>query len=153
MWRAHPESWLSRSFMIERRGRPIGRVVFASWSDRGAIELDGRRLPIRGEGFWRRRYFLSEDGKTLLRAQPAGPFRTGFHLVHGDEEYSLHRSSFLGRSHDLTRRGRPLGTIRAIGFLQRVSHIDLDDELAPELALFSFWLVVLLRRHPVAVAS
>ncbi|NOT29518.1 MAG: hypothetical protein HOP15_03610 [Planctomycetes bacterium] len=153
MWRADPVGWLARSYRIEERGLVVGKVEFGSWSERGALELGGRRLPIRREGFWHPKFHLTNGSETLATGQAAGAFRHGFTLAHGDQEYRLDPSSFFRRSFALTQRGRSLGEIRALGFFGRSARIELDDELAPELRLFAFWLVALAWRRAATAAA
>jgi len=130
-----------RLYRIEDAAAVVGRVGLGNWAVSARIELDGRELAIRRQGFWGAKYFLTEAGTTVVTALPAGIFPHGFYLVRGDEEYRLDRGPLFARSFELTRKGQPLGTIRAAGLFPRDAHIQLDDELAPELRLFAFWLV------------
>lgn len=153
MWRATPAGWFSSRYRVEERGQTIATLEFGSWSERGALELDGRRLVIRREGFWKPKFFLSEGPTSLATSLPAGAFRRGFYLAHGDDEYRLDPPSFFGRGYELTQRGRPVGQIRALGFFSRRYHVELDDELAPELRLFALWLVLLAQRRAAAAGA
>jgi len=153
MWRAYPVGWFCRRYRVEDGGRTLATLEFGSWSERGALELDGRRLAIRREGFWNPRFFLSEGTKDLVTSLSAGAFRRGFYLAHGDDEYRLDPSSFFGRSYALTQRGRPVGEVRAVGFFSRHYQVELDGELAPELRLFALWLVLLAHRRAAAAAA
>lgn len=153
MWRADPTGWLARSYRIEEKGAVVATIGFGAWSERGTLELAGERYPIEGEGFWNRRFHLTHEGKRIATARRTGAFRRGFHLVHGHDECQLDPSGVFSRSFQLTRRGRQLGQISALGAFSRSAHIDLDEELAPELRLFAFWLVLLAWRRAVATAA
>ncbi len=154
MWRAHPVGWLARSYRVEESGRTIGTVEFGSWSECGALVLDGRRLSIQREGYWNPKFHPLEKQGTLATVRSAGAFRRGFYLVWGDEEYRLDRSSTFSRSFAITRRGQVLGQIRALGWFSRGVQIELDGELPHELRLFAVWLVLLAwRRAAAAVAA
>lgn len=153
MWRADPVGWLVRSYRIEERGRVVGRIQFGAWSERGALELERRRLEIRREGFWNPKFHLTEERAGVASARRAGAFRRGFYLAHGDEEYLLQPRSAFRRSFELRCGGRSLGEIRPIGFFGRRACIELDEELAPELRLFAFWLVALAWRGGAAAAA
>lgn len=153
MWSARPVGWLARKYAVEAGGRPVAALEFGSWSERGAIALDGEELEIVREGFWNPKFHLERARERMATARATGTFRRGFAITHGDEEYRLDPSSWLGRAHLLTRRGRALGQIRTLGFLARRFEIDIDDELAPELRLFAFWLVLLSMRRAAAAAA
>jgi hypothetical protein len=153
VWRAYAVGWLARSFRVEDRGRAVGSIEFGTFGERGALELDGRRLAVRREGFWHPRFVLSDGRAELATGQSAGAFRRGFRIVHAGEEYRLDPSSFFGRSYALSRRGRCLGTVRALGLFWRRAQIEIDEELSTELRLFAFWLAVLAWRRAAATAA
>jgi hypothetical protein len=154
MWRAHPVGWLARSDLVEESGRTIGTLECGSWSECGALVLDGQRLSIRREGYWNPTFHLLEKQATLATVRPAGAFRCGYCLVWGDEEFRVDRSSTFGRSFAVTRRGQFLGQIRAIGWFSRRVQIEIAEELPRELRLFALWLVLLAwRRAAVATAA
>ena len=154
MWRAVPFGWLGRRYRIEESGRLVGSVDLGGWAEQGSIEIDGRLMPIRREGFWNRRYFLRRDNEDIASSQSAGAFRRGFYIVHGDDEYRVDPSSFFNRSFALTQRGRSRGEIRSVGlFFKCTTRIELDGDLAPELRLFVFWLVMSARRRAAAAAA
>jgi len=161
MWRADPVGWLSRGYRITNGGELVGNVESGAWNSRGTIELVRRRFTVRRDGFWNPWYELADGREVLARARSAGAFRRGFVLFHGGqqgddkggEEYRLEQATFFGRAFELTRRGEALGRIRPLGFLARSAEIELDEELAPELRLFAFWLVALAWRRASAAAA
>jgi hypothetical protein len=152
MWTACPVGLLARSHRIEERGRTIGTIEFGTWSERGALELEGRRLVIRREGYWNPKFELLDGREVLGRGRSAGAFRRGYCLVWGDEEYRLDPASVFGRSYVLTRRGHHLGTIQAAGIFSRRLHLELDEELPPALRLFALWFVLLAQRRAAAAS-
>jgi hypothetical protein len=152
VWKAHRLGWFTHRYAVEERGAPLATLVFG-WGTHGTIELGERRLAITRSGFWKLELRLLEQGRIVASAGSAGAFRRGFYLVHGEEEYRLDPSSWLGGAFDLTDHGRLLGRIRAVGLSRRSVHLELDEELAPEVRLFAFWLVVFAWRRAAAAAG
>ncbi len=153
MWSARPEGWLSRCYRIEERGQLVGRLEFGLWSEHGTLELGERRLSIQREGLWKPQHHLVEGGTRRASARSTGFWRRGFVLTDGNDEYHLAPSSLTRRSFALTRAGRALGGVRPLGLFSRSAELTLDEELAPELRLFAFWLVVVAWRRAAAAAS
>jgi len=153
VWLSHPIGWLARKYAVEEEGRAVASLEFGSWTERGALVIDGERLEIVREGWWNPAFHLEHGHERLATARKSGAFARGFTIRHGHEDYRTYPSSWLGREHVLTRRGRDLGRIHVRGFLARRFEIDLDDELVPELRLFTFWLVLLAMRRAAAAAA
>src|SRR5262245_32178238 len=152
MWQAHPVGWLARTYAVEERGRPLATLEFGSWSERGALTLADERLEIVREGWWNPRFHLIRRAR-LATASRTSLFRSAFTIEHDGEHYTLGPNSWLGRSYTLSLVHRNLGEIRPQGFLDRRFLVELDEELAPELRLFAFWLVLLVRRRAAAAAA
>jgi hypothetical protein len=141
MWRSRQVGLFPRRYSVEDGAAVVGQVSLGNWAERGRIELAGRELAIRRQGFWNAKYSLTDAGEPVVTALRSGAFGRGFYFARGDDEYHLDRGPFFARSFELTRKGQPLGTIRATGLFPRNAQIQLDDALAPELRLFAFWLV------------
>lgn len=153
MWILRPVGWLAQSYTVEERGKPVATLAFGGWRVQPAIEIDGRRLPIRREGFWNPKFHLSDARTILGTARSAGAFRRGFLLDWGKDEYRVEASSTFSRSFDLLQRARALGRIRALGVFSWRAEVDLDEELPLELRLFTAWLVLLAWRRAAAAAA
>jgi hypothetical protein len=152
MWHARTVGWLGRECAVVEGHQPVATLEFGTWQC-GAIVLDGERLEIARDGWWKPKFHLEGPRGRLATAQKPGNFARGFIVQHGDEEYRLDPTSWHARVHRLTHRGRDLGQIRVLGFLARNFEIELHTELAPELRLFAFWLVLLGMRRAAAAAA
>lgn len=153
MWRAYTVGWLGREYNVVDGSRVVATLVFGSWRERGVIVLDGERLEIVGEGWWNTKFHLQGPRERLATGAKTGTFSRGFVIQHVGQEYRVDPTSWSGRTHHLTRRGRDFGQIRVLGLLARKFEIELDAELAPQLRLFAFWLVLLGMRRAAAVAA
>lgn len=153
MWSAHPVGWLAREYAVQEARRSVGTLEFGSWRERGALALGDERLEIVREGWWNPKFHLGNGKEPAATASKSGVFARAFTIQHGDEEYRLFPTSWTCRSYALTRRGRDLGRIHVRGFLGLRFEIELDEELAPELRLFAFWLVLLARRRAATASA
>jgi len=154
MWHAHPVGWLARTYAVEEGRHAVATLEFGTWSERGALAMGAERLEIVREGVWNPKFHLQRAGERVATGMKPGAFARGFTILHGGEEYRIDPTSWVARSHRLMRGRHDLGRIHVRGFLGRRIEIELADEVAPELRLFAFWLVLLgMRRASAAAAS
>lgn len=136
------------TYEISVAGQLVTTWEKSSWTRGGAVELDGRRLEIRGN-LWGTRYTMTdEEGAELAAADRVGRKRW---TVEADGRiHELRRASMWRQEELLLADGREVGSIRRSGPWRRDATAELPGLPLP-LQVFVF--VVTLTKWDAARAA
>lgn len=147
---ARPRRWYSSDYRILDGDVEIASLRVKLFRDTGIFQVEGEDYQINVEGFLKGRFELRQGPTILAKAEKT---RRKFEIRTSGHRMTLESNGILGRSWDLHVMTGPIGSIRALGWLNNAAEADLPDELPLPLRIFLFYLVLLTWRRQAAGAA
>lgn len=135
-----PRGLLRRKVDVLVDGASRGSLERSAWGGENRLTLDGAMYRIAGEGWLRRKWTLSERGRTRATAEPEG-FFGGHHVIElrgagGRRPMVLGNDGLFARGRALKRGTRTLARCRPRGFFAAGVRIEARSDLALEVLVF-----------------
>lgn len=144
---ARPKRLSSWGYEVSSNGRFVAIVDLAWVRERGVIHMDNQEFTVFREGILHGAFFIESHGRTLARAEkPSAMFRA-FEVHYGDRLLELRALSIFTRSFGLFEKSRQVGRVRADHWRTWQATIELADDIELPIAIFLFWLVIILWRR------
>lgn len=142
--RATPQRWWSSVYDVE--GSVSATMAFGSLRENGRIAVGDEVYRITREGAWVVRPDARPDAEALVRADKPSAWRDTVHVVAGNRNLTLRRTSAWRSSYELWEGDSRSGEITGSDWSSTIE-ADVPAGLEGLTALTVLWMVALLQRR------
>jgi hypothetical protein len=152
MLEAAPKHLFSNDFVV-RSSVGSTTLDISAWRERAEFELGGVPHRLYREGMLTGAFVLERAGFVIARAVKHSVFRSSFDVEFNGLHYTLRKPSFFSRGFGVFVGDRQVGSIAPAGYFTRRTVVDLPSEWPDAVALFVFWLVLVMWKRQRAAAA